>query len=225
MKNLILVSICFFISLQSSSLLAQIKAVTENGDTVYLYTNGTWSYELEEFNEEFNEEFDALSNEVQFDTITKPIVKSNNSTEKITSKLDFINFYYDKKLWKRIPPGTINSEAEFAFKHKEKDVFAAIISEEIEIGMTMIYQAAIMNAENGSGNPVNIIKKEIRTVNGVPMIHAIFEANFNGFEATFMGNYYSGENGTVQFISWTGTNIFQKHKDEMEALINGAVIK
>jgi hypothetical protein len=222
MKNLILSAICLFIALQSPSLFAQTKAVTEDGETVYLYPDGTWSYELEEF----DEKLDALFNdEVQFDTITKPILKPTNATEKVVSKLDFLEFYYNKNSWKRIPPGTINSEAEFAFQHKEKDIFAAIISEEIEIGLTIIFQAAMMNAESASGNPVKIIKKEIRTVNGVTMIHAIFEANFNGFEATFMGNYYSGENGTVQFITWTGTNIFEKYKGEMEALINGAIIK
>jgi hypothetical protein len=224
MKNLFLLTICLTISFLTQSLSAQTMAVTKDGDTVYLYDNGTWSCSDEE--EESDNAFENIFDEdIHFDTITKPFFKPKIATKKVSSKLEFFDFYFNEKTWKQILAKTINSEVEFAFRHKENDIFFAIIPKESELGRTFLFKTAITNVEQGSGNPVKVIKKEVKTINGKTFVHAVFEANFNGFEATFMGNYYSDENGSVQFICWTGTNIFEKYQDQMEDMINGAVIK
>lgn len=220
MKNLFVTIILIATTFLTHSTFAQVRAITEDGDSIYVYDNGTWSYELK-VESEGNPYEQLLDIDVQFDSSTTQFFMPENAKQKITSKFDFFDFYYDSNDWERVPSGTINAEAEIAFKHKGTDIYSTIITEEIELGVEMTYKVAIMNAEEGSGNPVKVLKKEIRNVNGVQMLHTVFEANFDGFEATFVNNYYSGEFGTVQILSWTSTNIVKKYKQDMLDLING----
>lgn len=220
MKHLLIAVSFIALNLFAYSATAQVRAVTEDGDSIYVYDDGTWTYELKEENEG-NPFEELLDINVQFDTSTTPFTKPENAKQKITSKFEFFDLYYNSDDWERVPPGKINAEAELAFKHKKTDIYSTVITEEIEIGVGMTYKVAIMNAEEGSGNPVKVLKKEIRNVNGVEMLHTVFEANFAGFEATFVNNYYSGEFGTVQILTWTSTNIVDKYYQDMLDLING----
>lgn len=219
MKHLFLIITLSCIYLFPNHLFSQTTAVTEYGDTIYIYDDGTWAYELKEYEDEGIARF--LLEEVHFDTSKVEFSTPKGVDKTLTSNLEFFNFRYKNKLWKRIPGQKVNPEAEIVLEHRQKEIYLAIISEDIEIGMSNIYNIAMQNAEDGLGKKPNVLKKEIRKVNGIDMIHAIYEVSINELKITFMSNYYSSENGTVQVTTWTISDYFERYKDDMEDLING----
>lgn len=38
---------------------------------------------------------------------------------------------------------------------------------------------------------------------------------------TFYGYYYSGDEGSIQIVTWTGQNLFKEMKPELDAFLNG----
>ena len=67
MKNrlYLLAALCLY----SVTICAQTQAVTEYGDTIYVYDNGTWSFEkLDEMPDE-NNELSYLSTPLDIDTL------------------------------------------------------------------------------------------------------------------------------------------------------------
>jgi hypothetical protein len=62
-------------------------------------------------------------------------------------------------------------------------------------------------------------------VNGKKMALMQMEGNIEGINATDYSYYYSNSNGTWQFHTYTMTSLFKQLKKQMEALLNGLVIK
>jgi hypothetical protein len=212
----------FFIC--SISLKAQTWAVTQKGDTIYIYDDGTWSFDKNTFTEDKNG-LNYLNESIEYDTISTPFTVLEKGKKKISSKYGFFEIYYDESIWKRVPPAQLNEDAEFAFQGKESDVYVAVITEEIEIGFENIYKIAKNNIEENLSVPVNLLKSEIRTVNNTQLIRGVMNFNLNGMNLVFDSYYFSGKIGTVQFTTWTATNLHSKYESQILDLLNGIVIK
>lgn len=202
---------------------AQKQAITEDGDTIYIFNDGTWSYSPDDF--EFGEDMAYLSEEIVLDTIETIFTTPKNAKKKLTSKLGFFSFYFDEKKWKRIPVGQLNEDGEFGFQHRNNDIYCVIISEEIEIGLENIYRIARNNLSTNSTEDVETVVTELRNVNGEDLIRGSFNATFAGIKMTFDSYYYSNQLGTIQVVSWTGQNIYNKHQEDIEEMLNGLVIE
>lgn len=223
MKNLFYTLILSIVCYSGS--LAQIRAITEQGDTIYVYSDGTWSYDKETEPGEINE-LDFLNSETSFDTLkTKLKVQNISSKKSLKSNLEFFEIYYDSDEWRRLPAGQLNEDAEFALQHKIHDIYAIIISEEIDIGMENIYKIAINTMEQSTGSKVKIIKSEIVNVNNTDVIHASFEVSMQGMNLIFDSYYFSDARGTIQFTTWTGSNIFKKYERKVKDLLTGLIVK
>ena len=44
-----------------------------------------------------------------------------------------------------------------------------------------------------------------------------------GIKFSYYGYYYSGEEGTVQFITYTAQNMLEDYRNDCETLLNGFV--
>ncbi|MEM6964937.1 MAG: hypothetical protein AAF573_09240 [Bacteroidota bacterium] len=202
---------------------SQIKAVTERGDTIYVYNNGTWSFEEGE-QPEAGQEFSFLEEKLLIDTILSEFTFNPKATKDVKSGFGFFNIKYDSKSWKRIPPGELNDEAEFAFQGKYKDIYCMVIAEEIEVGMENLIKIARNMMRENAGANVKELKTELRNVNGTQVIRGVSEVSLNGITFIFDGYYFSNNKGSVQFTTWTSTNLYKKYEPEILDLLNGLVI-
>lgn len=213
--TLLLFSICLSVN-------GQTIAVTENGDTIYVYNNGTWSFEILDQMPVVNE-FSFLETELPIDTITTEFLVSKNAKKQIKNAHDIFTIKYNDKLWQRLPPANLNDEAEFAFKSRKQDIWCVVISEETPIEADKLLRIAKKNMEDNTGGEVQIVKTELRKVNGQEVVRGVLKANFSGISFTFDTYYFSNEKGSVQFTTWTSDQVWERSKAEISELLNGLI--
>ena len=220
MKKFIYLAILLLITQFS---FAQKKAVTEDGDTIFVYADGTWSFELLESGTA-GTEFDFLSAELKLDTIKQEQQFSKKATSVVKNSFGLFTLRYDPEKWKREPPAQYNEDAEFALIARDKDIYCIVISEEVEIGAENIVKIALNTMRENTNAEVELVKTEVRTVNEKDLIRAVYNVDLSGMNLTFDSYYYSSEKGTIQFTTWTGQNIWEKYEDEIIDFLNGLII-
>lgn len=208
MKQLTLFCLSFLATLCSFS---QTRAITSSGDEVILNANGTWSY--------INKEAD---NSIKIDTNKTKFTKSVGASFLVKSTKINFGVYIDPKKWlfKKSPSG---EASEFEFELKDKDAYALFITEKTEIPLETLKGIALENARS-VGPDINIVKEEYRTVNNNLVLLLQMEGTIQGIKVTYRGYYFSSENGTLQLITYTATNLINEHKDDMDEFLNGFVL-
>lgn len=204
--------------------IGQIRAVTENGDSIYVYDNGTWSFELLDQMPEEENVFDYLSTELQIDTANAEYSFPANAKKEVTNKRGQFTLKYNSSSWTRVPPATLNGEAEFAFQSKETDIWSVVISEVTPISTDVLFRIAKKTMDENSGAKAKIIKTEIRKVNGKNILRGVLHAEVSGISFIFDSYYYSNDLGSVQFVTWTSEPVWEKNEDKIHDLLNGLVI-
>lgn len=190
---------------------AQIKAVTETGDEVFLYQDGTWKYLAETG---ATDESESKTNETVF-------TRDKASTFLIKSKRANVGVWINTKIWSFTNNST-NEDAEIQFEKRTGDIYAMLITEKIQIPLESFKSIALQNAKNAAPD-IKIIKDEYRNVNGKKVLMLQMSGTVQGIKVVYFGYYYSSEKGTTQLISYTGENLFKAHMTEMEVLLNGLV--
>ncbi|MBD0401989.1 hypothetical protein [Flammeovirga sp. EKP202] len=208
MKKVIMLLVSFFCV---TLLHAQQKAVTETGEEVFLYDDGTWKYQDEN-----------VLKETEIATNPKKYKKDKKSTFLIKSQSVNVGYWINPKVWS-FSKGKENPEAEYEFKLKNGDLYGMIISEQVEIPLATMKGIAFDNAKSIAPD-LRIVKEEYRDVNGLKVLHLQMNGTMQGIKFSYFGYYYSNENGTVQFITYTSQNLLQKYKPVSETLLNGLVL-
>ena len=187
---------------------ADRKAKTEDGKEVILRDDGTWVYadvvkkdkkEGEEPKKEFK----------------KPV----NAKLQYKGKRGTLALYLVPGVWEKMekPP---SPAAEVGFRNKDGDVFALVIAERIMVPLETLKRIALANARQ-LDDGARIIKEEKRTVNGSEVLCLILNAKPQGMPMTYYNYYYSGKEGSIQVVTWTGENAFEEVKPDLEAFLNG----
>lgn len=205
--------VLFLLIIISSDLIkSQTKAVTENGDEVLLFPDKTWEYVNSEIE---YEEKEIKTNPTKYTRNAKStfIVKSN--------KID-IGIYIDPSKW-NFKKAIHNDEAEFEFNMKNRDLYALLITESIEIPLENLKNIALINGRSVAPN-LKIINEEYRTVNNLRILHLEMQGTLEGIDFTYYGYYYSDENGTIQFLTYSSQKMMSELKRECEELLNGFVV-
>lgn len=221
-KKVLFFSIALFISTLYQAN-GQTLAITIHGDSIYVYDNGTWSYELLEESPALSE-FSFLDEEIEIDTIEQEFVFSDNLNKELRNVRDHFIIKYNSNNWKREPPALYNEDAEFALSSKKHDLWCIVISEETEIAPLSLFKIAKNMMEENIGAKVETKKVELRTVNGKEVLRAVVEAKVSGLNFIFDSYYYSDEMGSVQFTTWTGNSLWKKYEAEILELLNGFVV-
>ena len=207
MRKIILLSL---ILTSSVFLNAQINAVTETGDEVILYQDGTWKY------------LNNISAErKQIPVNPKKYLKDEKSTFLVKSKKLNIGIWINPKIWS-FKKSTDKDASEFEFEKKGDDLYGMLISEKVEIPIENLIDIAIENAKSVSPD-VKVVKREYRNVNGVQVLLMQLVGTIQGVKFTYYGYYYSNSNGTIQLIAYTSENLFNEYLDEIELFLNGFV--
>lgn len=204
-KLLLLISL-FFVNL----LQAQQKAVTETGEEVILFEDGTWKYQSE----------DQIS-EKETPTNPKKFKKDKESTFLLKSSNLNIGVYLNPKIWS-FKKATDNPEAEFELQLKGEDLYGMIITEKIEIPLETLKSVALENGKAAAPD-LKIVNEEYRTVNGLKVLLLQLNGTMQGIKFSYYGYYFSSSYGTIQFITYTSQNLLDSYKPESEKLLNGFV--
>lgn len=199
-----------------SSLKAQDIAVTERGDSVVLYNNGLWDYYENYINNK-----EAM---LEIKTNDKSFVKPSVASNKAIGKNDAYSVYFNPKKWKKVPVGDLNPDADLAFQLIDGDAYAMVIFEEVEIQMENLSQIALENAV-GAAPDIKMIDREYRNVNDNKVVWMRMDGTTQGMKISYYSYYHSGENGSIQFHTFTGQSLLKKYQDELDELLNGLTIK
>lgn len=189
---------------------AQINAITETGDEVILFDDGTWKY----LNDSIIENVVIPINEKEF-------LKDKKSTFLVKSKKLNIGIWINPKSWS-FTKGTENDAFEFQFQKKEDDLYAMLISEKVQIPIETLKGIAIENAKDAAPD-IKVINEEYRSVNGVQVLMMQMSGTIRGMRFTYYGYYYSNSNGTIQLLTYTGENLFPNYLNDIEEFLNGLV--
>ena len=162
MKNYKLLLGMLLLTLNLHRSAAQILAVTEKGDTIFVYENGTWSYEP------ISEEVDQgilsfLEEKVKFDTSRIEYTAPAKAKKEIKHENNQLSIKYDENIWKRIPPASVNADADYAFQSKVKDIWAIVIAEDTEIPADKLYLIGKNSMKENSGGNVTPIVGAVAT--------------------------------------------------------------
>lgn len=206
MKN-INILITVFLFLLTMPCYADQMAITDKGEKVILKSDGTWTF---------------YENKVP-----KPIIQSSNKTFKKSGNATFLlkstkttsAFWVNTDKWS-FQKGNQAQSAEYSFKLKDKDVYGMAISEEIEMPLETLADAAIQNARVFAPD-INVIHQEIRTVNDIKVIFIEMSGSMKGVKFTYLGYYYANSSGSTQYVFYTANNLMKKYKSEIIEALNG----
>lgn len=189
---------------------SQKKAVTETGEEVLLYEDGTWKY----VNESKEEKSEIPLNPQNF-------AKSKTSTFLLKSTKANFGVWLDSKKW-QFNKSENNEEAEYELHLKGKDLYGMMIIEKIEIPLESLMNIALKNAKDVAPD-VKVIKTEYRTVNNKKILFMQMNGTMEGVKFAYYGYYFSNGSGTIQFVTYTSQNLLNDYLSDAEELLNGLV--
>jgi len=204
-KIFIVLLLCAF----SFSVIASKKAVTEEGDVVILNDDGTWEYED-------GNASDYVELAVNPDTFSKN--EKSNFTLKSTKTS--ATFSINPKKWEFKKNKGDHDSAEYTFKLKGNDLYGMAISEQLEIEIEELTKIAFENAK-GAAPDAKVVKKEYRIVNGHKVIYMEIVGTIQSIKFKYLGYYYSDSSGSTQYLAYTGINLENKYKEEINNFLNG----
>jgi len=207
MRTLLLLSAFLLFSTTSY---CQIKAITDSGEEVFLYDDGSWKY---------THVSEKILNEIK--TNPKKFNKSDHATFLVKSKKFNIGFWLDPKKWK-FEKAIHNPDAEYELELKGDDLYGMIISEKVEIPLDVLKEVALDNGR-ATAPDLHIVQQEYRVVNGLKVLLLQMNGSLQGIKFSYYGYYFSNPNGTVQFITYTSQNLLNNYREEIEELLNGLV--
>lgn len=188
----------------------QQKAITEIGEEVILYEDGTWKYQHE----------DQLSEKVIPINLNK-FEKDEKSTFLLKSSRINIGFWLNPKKW-TFKKAVDNADAEYELQLKNEDLYGMIITEKFEIPLITLKSIAVENGK-AVASDLEIVKEEYRNVNGIKVLLLQMNGTMQGIKFSYYGYYFSNTFGTVQYITYTSQNLLDSYKPEIENLLNGIV--
>lgn len=190
---------------------AQVKAVTENGDEVVLYKNGTYKY----LNDDLLDANEITLNAQEF---SKPV----NASFLLKSQKTNVGFWLDPKLWKFGKPQD-NPDAEYELELRGEDLYGVIISEKVEFPLINLRDIALENARSVAPD-IQIIEQDFRMVNNNKVLFLRMDGTMQGMNVSYYGYFFSSEKGTTQFILYTAQNLLEDYKSIGNDLLNGLVV-
>lgn len=195
-----------------TTIFANDTLVTNEGKKVILKDDFTWEY--------LNENQESACDIKSEGKILK-FIKNEKQKAKLKSKKYPYTVYYDAS---RYVVKQNRGAKEFMFTSKDQSAFLMTITEEAQMNIDLLLEAAIYNAKNGTDS-LQVIAKGDANINGVDVKTLIMEAKLGNYNLTYYGCYYSSEDfGSIQMLSWTYSSLFEKKKKDLEEIFSGFVL-
>ena len=207
MKNLILPAFFIFIS---AYCFAQKTAVTETGEMVVLYEDGTWTYLHK----------DSIAVE-EIPMNPNKYSKSIDSPFLLKSTRINMGCYIDPVKW-TFKRAEENEAAEYEINNMELGLYGMMITEKLDLPLESLANIALDNARDAAPD-VTVIKKEYRMVNGLKVLMMRMTGTIQNIKFSYYGYYYSTSMGATQFLVYSSEDLVDKNLGEIEELLNGLV--
>lgn len=188
------------------------KAITATGDEVLLHDNGTWVY--------------ADASKKPAPALTKnptPFVKPADASFEVKSKVNKASVWIDPKAWK-FNKAENNEAAEYEFQLQGADLYGLMINEAIEIPVDSLTRIALDNARKVAPD-ASIAEQEYRTVNNREVIYARIDGTMQGISLSYLSYYVASSSGSTQLVLYTGRNLVDKYRTEIDAFLNGLMVQ
>lgn len=207
MKNIILPILFLILSMP---LFSQQTAVTETGDVVILYDNGTWSY-LQK---------DTISVE---DIAVNPVRFTKSTTSLFLLKSTRVNVgcYINPEKWS-FAKTKENEAAEYEINNMKLGLYGMLITEKLDLPLESLANIALDNARDAAPD-VEVTEKEYRYVNGLKVLMMRMTGTIQDIRFSYYGYYYSTKNGATQYLVYSSEEIVNQNLSEIEELLNGLV--
>ena len=127
--------------------------------------------------------------------------------------------YLVPDVWRKLDK-PVNPVAEVQFARKAGDAGALVIAERIMVPVETLKKRAFAHIRD-LDRDATIINEEKKMVRGKEGLCATINAKVSGIPFTYYVYYYSGNEGTFQVMTWTGQNLFEELKPELEAFVDG----
>lgn len=207
-------SILSLLLLLSIPAFAAQKAITDTDEEVILNDDGTWKYAS---GKATNDSGSTGKINTNSDKFSKP----KSSTFLIKSKKNNTALWIDSKKW-TFEKSDPKNAMEYKLRLKEKSLYGMLITEEIELPLITISNAALTNAQRAAPN-AKIIKREYRNVNGVKVLYQELTGTIQKINFTYISYNFSNKSGSTQLITYTANNLVNKYRPEIYDLLNGLV--
>jgi hypothetical protein len=207
-KGFKIISIIAILFLCQTSLMAQIKAVTDTGDEVILFNDKTWKFQNEK--------------NVSIQKSTNYFSKGSNSTFLVKSKINRFGVHINPKVFE-FKRDTKNSDNEFDFTNRKKTTYGFMINEGIELPLSTLRDYKV-NSLKDKATSLDILDDEYRIVNGITILYLRIRLTTKDTGDTpliFCMYFATAKSSTTQLISWTSETNFNKSSDEIFELLNG----
>ncbi|MDH5601352.1 MAG: hypothetical protein OEY78_08630 [Gammaproteobacteria bacterium] len=193
---------------------ADQNAITDTGEEVILKDDGTWGYRS-------GKSSNSASTTGKIKTNSKEFSKPGSSTFLIKSNKNDTAVWIDPKKWtfKKSDP---TKATEYKLRLKEKSLYGMMITEEIELPLKTISNAALTNAQRAAPN-AKIIKREYRKVNGIKVLYQEITGTIQKVSFTYISYNFSNKSGSTQLVTYTANNLVNKYRPEIFKLLNGLV--
>lgn len=182
-----------------------IKARTEAGKDVILSPDGTWKYATE-------------AGPPPTDSAMK---KPAGAKSVYKAKFGDFSVWYDETKWIRSPQE--DEEGRVEFRLKRGDGYGIVIVEELGMPTPTLKELAFENAKSAASD-TKIVLEETRVVNGKEVLCMKMEGSVKGIHFRYYGYYYGGKNGSIQLLTFTGTQLFPKYEQDFLEFLNGLQI-
>ncbi|MDQ7090693.1 MAG: hypothetical protein Q9M50_08620 [Methylococcales bacterium] len=193
-------------------------AVTEKGQGVVLYSNGTWAFKLEP-----TLPLPVLKKVTQVKKIKttkavervkkKPVLKGKRNAYKIS---------YDDTLW--VKTNSNNKDADIQLTHKKGNGYAMVIFDRTPVDLEALKKEVLITMRSVASK-VEIISAEKKRVKGHQIMVLKINSVIEDLPFSYFNYYASGKWGTVQFVTYTATALMADYEADFKALLNGLVIK
>ena len=207
MKILFLSVLCFVWTLPGW---AQKSAITETGEQVTLYDDGTWTYL-------HKDSIDATN------IFVNPAIFSRgiNSTFLLKSTRTNMGCYLDPKKW-TFKKADESEAAEYEINNMNLGLYGMMISEKLDLPLESLANIALDNARDAAPD-VKVMEKQYRTVNGLKVLMMRMTGTIQNIKFSYYGYYYSTPKGATQFLVYSSEDIVDQNIAEIEELLNGLV--
>jgi hypothetical protein len=189
---------------------AQQSAVTETGEEVILYDDGTWIYKHKDT---------ILAEDIHLNPVK--FTRDSNSTFLLKSTRINIGCYLDPKQWtfKRMDE---SEAAEYEINSINLGLYGMMITEKLDLPLESLANIALDNAHNAAPD-VKVTAKEYRIVNGLKVMMMRMTGTIQDIRFSYYGYYYSTDKGATQFLVYSSEDLVDEHITEIEQLLNGLV--
>lgn len=193
---------------------AQVKGVTEDGNDVILFDDGTWK---------FVNESDAQTIE-KIDENPAVFSKTKDQSHLLkSSKLD-AGLYYNSKIW-RISTQNVSSHIEYFFRDKnpENPLFGFMTTEKMQIADLKSLKNLMLANIQRNVDFFRLKQSQYRTVNGLKVLYLRYAANVKGLDFEYGAYYYLSNSGYCSVVFYSAQNEFEKNAVVAEQFLNGLV--